>query len=144
MYKVTKVIDGFSTAFRQHKATSHCRFIHGYALSFEFGFNCTEPDERGWVVDFGGLKELKAVLTHQFDHTTVIANDDPQLAKFKELSELGIIDMRLMDNIGCESFAKWAALEAVLQLRKMKVEKRVWVSAVTVHEHGKNSATYFP
>jgi len=28
-YKATK---GFSCCFRQFKATSHCRFLHGYSL----------------------------------------------------------------------------------------------------------------
>lgn len=144
MYKVTKVIDGFSTAFRQWKSKTHCSFIHGYALEFEFEFACSQRDERGWVLDFGSLKELKQVLIDQFDHTTVISQDDPHLEQFYLLDQNKIIDMRVMDTIGCESFAEWAAHEAIRQLRKMCIEDRVWVSAVTVHEHGKNSATYVP
>ena len=45
---------GFSCAFRQHRADSHCRLVHGYALAFHFEFEATELDVRNWVVDFGG------------------------------------------------------------------------------------------
>ena len=29
---------GLSAAFRQWRAVSHCRFMHGYSLEFEFVF----------------------------------------------------------------------------------------------------------
>lgn len=60
---------GLSCAFRQPTATSHCNMIHGYALSFQFTFGCGALDENNWVVDFGGLKELKEWLEFSFDHT---------------------------------------------------------------------------
>ena len=35
-YQSSKVFDGFSTVFRQWKATdTHCRFVHGYGISFK-------------------------------------------------------------------------------------------------------------
>jgi 6-pyruvoyltetrahydropterin/6-carboxytetrahydropterin synthase len=43
---------GLSTCFRQHRAKSHCRFLHGYPLSFTFTFAATQRDENGWVIDF--------------------------------------------------------------------------------------------
>jgi 6-pyruvoyltetrahydropterin/6-carboxytetrahydropterin synthase len=68
---------GLSSCFRQHKAQSHCRLLHGYAMSFSFKFGALVLDERNWVVDFGGLKGLKAILEETFDHKTIIAEDDP-------------------------------------------------------------------
>ena len=50
---------GFSAEFRQWKADSHCKYMHGYSLEFEFEFGANELDEKNWVVDFGGLKELE-------------------------------------------------------------------------------------
>ena len=44
---------GFSAAFRQWRADSHCKYIHGYALAFRFEFEADELDVRNWVVDFG-------------------------------------------------------------------------------------------
>ena len=55
MYRSYKEFNGYSTAFRQHKADSHCRFIHGYALRFKVWFD-GELDNRNWVVDFGCFK----------------------------------------------------------------------------------------
>ena len=49
---------GLSAAFRQWRAESHCRFMHGYSLEFGFVFGAHELDENNWVVDFGGLKGL--------------------------------------------------------------------------------------
>lgn len=55
-FKSSKLYDGFSTVFRQWKAEgTHCRFLHGYAISFKVDFE-GELDERNWVWDFGGMK----------------------------------------------------------------------------------------
>ena len=38
-FQSSKVFDGFSTVFRQWKAkTTHCRFVHGYGISFKVYF----------------------------------------------------------------------------------------------------------
>ena len=38
-YQSTKLFDGFSCCFRQWKAeTTHCRFLHGYGISFRVTF----------------------------------------------------------------------------------------------------------
>ncbi len=51
--------DGYSTVFRQWKAEdTHCRFLHGYAISFRVWFE-GELDHRNWVWDFGGMKRSK-------------------------------------------------------------------------------------
>ena len=55
----TKLFDGYSTCFRQWKADgTHCKFLHGYAVSFRVWFE-GELDERNWVWDFGGMKRAK-------------------------------------------------------------------------------------
>ena len=71
---------GHSCAFRQWRADSHCNLIHGYALQFELQFGSVALDDKNWVVDFGGLKELKEWLKHMFDHTYLVAEDDPELS----------------------------------------------------------------
>ena len=73
MYRSYKRFIGYSTAFRQWKADSHCNKIHGYAFCFKVWFE-GELDERGWVIDFGcfkrnGVKEwLKNLFDHNFDY----------------------------------------------------------------------------
>jgi 6-pyruvoyltetrahydropterin/6-carboxytetrahydropterin synthase len=84
-FQSSKVFDGFSTVFRQWKAeTTHCRFVHGYGISFKVYFE-GELDERNWVWDFGGMKRAKTkLMVNHLKHgwiicliILIIAEDDP-------------------------------------------------------------------
>ncbi len=58
-FQSTKLFDGYSACFRQWKADgTHCRFLHGYAVSFRVWFE-GDLDHRNWVWDFGGMKRSK-------------------------------------------------------------------------------------
>jgi 6-pyruvoyltetrahydropterin/6-carboxytetrahydropterin synthase len=139
-YESTKVIELGSCAFRQWKADSHCKFIHGYRLVAKFWFSCDRLDERNWVVDFGGLKELKQVLEKQFDHTFCVSADDPLLEQFKALHASGAADLRIMEKgVGIERTAEWCFDVADAHVRGI-TNNRCWVSRVEVWEHEKNSA----
>ncbi len=131
---------GLSTAFRQWRAGSHCRFMHGYSLEFEFVFGTHELDENNWVVDFGSLKNIEDWLRLKFDHKTLVASDDPMYSFFIEMNEKGIIDMVTVEDTGCEMFAK-IAMEHAKEFIHKNTEGRCWVESVTVREHGANSAT---
>ena len=130
---------GLSAAFRQWKADSHCRFVHGYSLEFEFEFGANELDDKNWVVDFGGLKGLESWLRDNFDHKTLVALDDPALPEFKMLNENEIIDMIIVDATGAEMFAKMAMDYSSKMIQEIYGD-RCWVESVTVREHGSNSA----
>jgi 6-pyruvoyltetrahydropterin/6-carboxytetrahydropterin synthase len=142
-YTSTKIIELGSCAFRQYGAKhSNCQYLHGYQLKAKFWFGCSELDEKNWVVDFGGLKELKAILNNQFDHTLCIAGDDPQLDLFVELAKAGACVLRIMPNgVGIERSAEWCYNAASEYLRKTYGE-RCWVEKVEVFEHENNSAIY--
>jgi len=74
LYQSTKILELGSCAFRQWRADhSHCHYVHGYRLVAKFWFSAKELDNKNWVVDFGGLKELKSLLEKQFDHTLCVA-----------------------------------------------------------------------
>src|SRR3954463_9367210 len=98
MYQVIKRYghdQGWSCTFRQWRANhSHCRFTHGYALAFEFLFQCETLDSRNWVIDFGGLKNLKLWLQGPFDHKMLVAEDDPVLDAFIAMQQAGIADIK--------------------------------------------------
>jgi len=139
-YTSTKVIELGSCAFRQWKADSHCKFVHGYRLIAKFWFGCTTLDEKNWVVDFGGLKGLKDILEKQFDHTLCVAGDDPLLEGFKTLHTAGGCDLRIMpEGVGIEKTAEWCLKAADRYIREITKE-RCWVERVEVWEHDKNSA----
>lgn len=144
-YESTKVIELGSCAFRQWRAEhSHCRFIHGYQLKAKLWFAGEELDDKNWIVDFGGLKDLKRVLQEQFDHTTVVAADDPKLETFKELDRQGIIQLRVMeDGVGIERTAEYVFKVADEYVDKL-TDGRCWCAQVEVFEHEDNSATFSP
>ncbi len=139
----TKRFIGFPCTHRQWKAESHCRFVHGYSREFYFEFECNELTKEGWVVDFGGLKDLKAWLDEMFDHTFLASADDPYLELFKEMDQKGIIQLRVLPNVGMEGTAQWAFHEADKLIRQ-KTNNRAWVSKIEVRENEKNSAIYLP
>ena len=149
-YTSTKVFDGFSCVFRQWKAeNTHCKFLHGYGVSCKVWFE-GELDERNWVWDFGGMKRAKGTIDgmnpkewmdYMFDHTTIIAEDDPELELFKEMHYKGIIQLRIIPTTGAEQFSKYIyeKLNAFIQ---EETEGRVKIVKVEVYEHERNSASY--
>ena len=140
-YTSSKVIELGSTAFRQPKADSHCKYLHGYQLKAELTFGCEKLDNNNWVFDFGSLKDLKTIFNNQFDHTTVISGDDPELDTFKELQNKDIIQLRILDGgVGIEKFAEWVFKTADTHIEEV-TEGRVWVENITVFEHSNNSAS---
>ena len=160
MHRVTKTYGhnlGLSVCFRQHAATSHCKFLHGYALEIKLTFAAPELNENNWVIDYGSLKPVKKWLEENFDHKTLIAEDDPSLKLFQDMNEeksIGgkLIDMIVVPFVGCEGFAQHiyanahftlvnAAKEGTLQ---GGAENGVFLESVEVREHPANSAIYTP
>ena len=149
-FQSTKLFDGYSCVFRQWKAEgTHCRFLHGYGVSFRVWFE-GELDERNWVWDFGGMKRAKgtidsmnpkAWMDHMFDHTTIIAEDDPQLEMFRTMYKEGIIQLRIIPATGAEQFAKYI-YDKVNEFVLEETDNRVRVTQVEFKEHNKNSAIY--
>lgn len=130
---------GLSCCFRQWRADSHCNMMHGYALAFSFKFEATTLDHNNWVVDFGGLKWLKAWLENQFDHTTLVAQDDPEMETFRMLHDKKLIDMRVIPGVGCEKTAEYVFDHVASQIDSLHAG-RVKLISVEVREHPGNSA----
>lgn len=134
---------GLSCCFRQWKAVhSHCSLLHGYSIGVKLTFECDTLDDRNWVMDFGGLREVKSFLKNTFDHTVVVAKDDPELGKFEDLNKSGIINLRVVEAVGCEKFAELIFTECSKIIRKNNLNPSVRMSEVEVFEHGANSAIY--
>lgn len=133
---------GMSCAFRQHRADSHCRLVHGYALAFKFIFEAKELDVRNWVVDFGGLKNLKGILETNFDHKTIVAEDDPEIEWFRQGARLGVLELVEVPAAGCEKFAEMVFEVTEQWLKDAGYGDRVRLRSVEVSEHGANSAIF--
>ncbi|CAB4151363.1 queuosine_QueD, queuosine biosynthesis protein QueD [uncultured Caudovirales phage] len=144
MYISTKIFDNFSVALRQWKAKhSHCQLLHGYALKFKVWFSSDDLDSMNWIVDFGsfGHNGLKDWLNDNFDHTTLIEQDDPYLDLFEQLSMEGLLKLKIMPKMGCESLAKMVFDKFNDTLAKQD-SGRSRVIKVEVFENDKNSAIY--
>lgn len=139
----TKRFIGFPCTHRQWLADSHCKFIHGYSREFYFEFQSSELTKEGWVVDFGGLKEVKSWLDDMFDHTFLASENDPHMALFEEMDQKGIIQLRVLPNVGMEGTAKYV-FDVVNEMIKKQTDGRAWVKLVEVRENEKNSAIYLP
>jgi 6-pyruvoyltetrahydropterin/6-carboxytetrahydropterin synthase len=144
----TKVFDGYSTCFRQWKAEgTHCRFLHGYGTSFKVWFE-GELDHRNWVFDFGGMKRAvnkiegkspKEYFDYMLDHTVIVAESDPYLQKFIDMKHDGIIQLRVIPEVGAEKFAEFL-LNKINNFLVCETDGRVKATKLEFREHEKNSA----
>ena len=141
LFTSTKRFSGFPCTHRQWLADSHCKYIHGYSREFYFEFQCKELTNEGWVVDFGGLKDVKKWLDYMFDHTFLASENDPHMTLFEELNSKDIIQLRKLPNVGMEGTAQYV-FNYVNKLISEKTEGRAWVKTVEVRENEKNSAIY--
>lgn len=149
-FKSTKLFDGYSACFRQWRADgTHCKFLHGYAVSFRVWFE-GDLDHRNWVFDFGGMKRAKTKIegmapkeyfAYLLDHTTIVAIDDPYLEQFIQMNADGIIQLRVLPAVGCERFAEYL-YSVINEFLEKETEGRVKAIKVEVYEHERNSASY--
>jgi 6-pyruvoyltetrahydropterin/6-carboxytetrahydropterin synthase len=149
---------GLSCCFRQWRAThSHCSTLHGYSIGIKLIFESDTLDDRNWVMDFGGLKQFKDWADAMFDHTLIIAKDDPYREDFMILAGIaggyqdrGVCDLRIVEGVGCEMFAKmcYDAMNKILityqidNTGRYPVGKDVRLKSAEVFEHAGNSAIY--
>ena len=146
----TKLFDGYSSVFRQWRADgTHCRFLHGYAVSFRVWFE-GDLDHRHWVFDFGGMKRAKNTIDGMspkdyfawlLDHTTIVAEDDPRLDLFRLMEDDNLIQLRVIPATGCERFAEFL-YNKINEFLKLETNGCVRATKVEVYEHEKNSASY--
>lgn len=149
-FQSTKLFDGFSCVFRQWKAkNTHCRFMHGYGVSFRVWFEGS-LDDRNWVWDFGGMKRAqtkidgmspKAWMDYMFDHTIIVAADDPYINTLQQLDNAGIAQVRIVPATGAEKFAEFI-YNKLSKFVYEETEDRVIIRQVEFMEHGKNTAIY--
>lgn len=130
-------------AYRQWRADSHCKYVHGYAMSFKFYFSCNDLDARNWAMDYGGLKPLKEKLEEWFDHTLLVAEDDPMKEHLLKLGELKLAKITMVEKTGCEGLADFLYdyVNYVFLPSYGKGEaERLWCTKVEVRETDANMA----
>ncbi len=133
---------GLSVAFRQWRAKSHCHHVHGYAVAVSLVFSAQYLDDNNWAVDFGSLGPIREMLQQVFDHTVVVAQDDPELRYFQEGNERGILRLIVLPHVGCEKFAEYIFNAVNDWMHRVGLAPRCALESVEVREHGANSAIY--
>ena len=111
-------------------------------MKFYFGTN--DLDVRNWAMDYGGLKELKKILEDQFDHTLLVAQDDPEIETFKLLESKKMAKLTILPRLGCEGLAdmlyKYVNAIYIPDLLGRVESDRLWCYRVEVRETQSNMA----
>ncbi len=76
-----------------------------------------------------------------FDHTLIVAEDDPELKAFQQMDVAGVAQVRVIPATGAEKFAEYI-YNKLNEFVKTETENRVRVIKVKFMEHGKNAAYY--
>ena len=85
----------------------------------------------------------KAWMDYMFDHTFVVAEDDPFKDSFLRMDEAGVAQVRIVPATGAERFAQYV-YEKINPFIQEETNGRVRVAKVEFREHEKNSAIYEP
>ena len=86
-------------------------------------------------------KSPKAWMDYMFDHTLIVAEDDPELKAFQQMDVAGVAQVRVIPATGAEKFAEYI-YNKLNEFVKTETENRVRVIKVKFMEHGKNAAYY--
>ena len=118
-------------------------------MSFKVWFE-GDLDERNWVWDFGGMKRAKTQIDnmsakewmdYMFDHTMIIAEDDPFIESFKLMDQAGAAQVRILPAVGAEKFAEYI-YNKLQEFVNTETEGQVKVVQVQFMENQRNSAIY--
>ena len=80
---------------------------------------------------------------YMFDHTFIVAEDDPYLQSFKKIEEAGVAQVRVVPATGAERFAQFV-YDKVSKFIEEETNGRVSIAKVEFREHNKNAAIYVP
>ena len=143
-FKSTKRFGPISTGHRQWKHKGHCSYVHGYGRYVRLTFEASKLDERGWVMDFGDLKDIKRWIEAEWDHKVLIASDDPLLQQLKELESHGGILLNVLPDgyyPGIEESCRYL-YDMLSPMIQKKTNNRVEITRVEIWEHENNSGEY--
>ena len=92
-------------------------------------------------MDFGGLSPLKEKLEDWFDHTLLVAQDDPQRDALINLGKLGLAKITEVEKTGCEGLSDflYEYINTIFLPDYGRAEAdRVWCCRVEVRETNSN------
>ncbi len=78
-----------------------------------------------------------------FDHTFIVAEDDPHLPLFRKMDEQDLVQLRIIPAVGAERFAKFL-YDKINPMVLGETNGRVKIIRVEFREHSRNAAIYEP
>ena len=138
-YRSSKLIDGFSTCYRNSNSTDSTFKLHGTDLKFRMYFE-GDLDYRNWVADFGFFKRTKFKIdglnpkqyfSWLFDHTCLIEETDPHLSIFQQMDSEGVIQLRILQDTSKEGIEKYIK-EKIEKLITEETQNRVNLTKIEV------------
>ena len=142
MLTCSKTYRDIPFAHRQHRHDGHCAYLHGHNWTIRLRFACTEPDDNGFVVDFGKLKYIKDWIEENLDHACLFNEDDPVKERLL-LEHSGLFKPYILPDCSCEGIARH--LHGIFNRMVQPTEatqQRVHIDSVEIEEDSKNAATY--
>ena len=83
----------------------------------------------------------KEWMDFMFDHTLIVAEDDPYAKAFAQMHDAGVAQVRFIPATGAEKFAEYI-FNKLNEFVFPETDGRVRVTKVKFMEHGKNAAYY--
>ena len=141
MITCKKIYTDIPWAHRQHRHDGHCAFVHGHNWSIAITCGCHEPDENGFVIDFGKLKFLKHWIHEHLDHACVFNADDPLRESLVRVGGSAVWKPYVVPSCSCEGMAEHLYQIFGPMIREAS-KGRVFILSIEVTEDSKNSAIY--
>ena len=142
MFTCSKLYADIPFAHRQHRHGGRCALVHGHNWSLRFTFACGRMDGNGFVVDFGGLKYIRAWIEGTLDHACLFNADDP-LRETLVAAAPGVWKPVVVQNCSAEGIARFV-FDAIDPMVRKHTDGRAWLQSVEVFEDSRNSAIYAP
>lgn len=140
-HTIEKRYTNLKAAHRQWRHEGHCSGIHGENWTITLVVGCLALDERGFVIDFGGMKEIRDWLHNNFDHTLLLDEDDPALPMLQKIQEhTHIAKIVVLPSASAEGIGRYV-LQNVDAMIRFMTGNRCYLVKVVVNEDEKNTAT---
>lgn len=116
-----------------------CKSLHGHSYRMTVEVE-GEPDERGMLIDFQDIKRILKPLVDDWDHATLVADDDIDLRHV--LEGMGSRIALLPYDSTAENLARYAAEYLVREGGETLRKRQIHAVAVTIRETDTCYATH--
>jgi hypothetical protein len=132
--------ENLSCVTRNFLSSDSC-VLRGYNLQIKIVFETWDLNTDLTNIPLSVDRDIKNFLLDTFHFTTIVGANDPHLPEFDRLSNLGIIKLKIIADVGLEKFAE----HIFFWIQKYITENnlsRLIIKTVEVREHSGRSSLY--